>query len=254
MNKIILILFIPYILFGMVDPYKDLSKNEKFNLFINYFLNEELKTKRPLYPVKEIIKDDGASLDPVKYEFYFSYIQRIKNIRQSRAEEQKNINIKYKGKVAFYNSKVDILSKYYNKAENLYPILYNSINQAFKVIYGKPTIKNIRYSKKYKKIIATLQIEKLYNITNVKDTQIIINMAKNKQMNFLKYYNKYKILISYSEKQNKLKYNKILLTYGDTEYNADFIDKNSMIENDIFNLNIKIDHNVFRKIIIKKIK
>jgi hypothetical protein len=242
-------------LYGLESPYKTLALDEKFNIMMNYFLTKELEAKLPLYPKKKILKDDGASLDPVKYEFYFSYIQRIKRIREAREEDQKKIDEIYAGQVAFYNSKVDILFKYYSKEENIYPLLYNSINKAFKVIYGKPILKNVRYSRKYKQLVGTLHIEPLYNIEMIPDTNIKIKIRKNKQINFLKQYNDYKILIEFVKNNNILKFKNIILQNKQNEYNGFFIE-NSYIDSLELRLNIKPNKSVFNKIKLqlKKIK
>jgi hypothetical protein len=186
MRKILLAL-IPILLLGIENPYKTLDTNEKLNLMINYFLNKELKSKLPLYPKKEKRKDDGLSLEPVKYEFYFNYIQRIKAIRESRLLEQKKLDEKYRQKVAFYNSKVKILKEYYSKKENIYPLLTIAINNGFTAVYGKPNLDQPYYDKKLKKIVANLNIDDLYGLNPVNPTKIIIQMANNKQKDFLQF-------------------------------------------------------------------
>ncbi len=90
---------------AVVNPYKSLPVNEKINVMVNYFLNEELNNLKPILPQKEKLQDDDANLEPIKYEQYFNYIQRLKAIRESRVDEQKKIDEKYQGQVAFYNGK-----------------------------------------------------------------------------------------------------------------------------------------------------
>ena len=45
MMKKLLVLLFPLYLFSAVNPYTNLGVDEKLSIMINYFLNEELKTK-----------------------------------------------------------------------------------------------------------------------------------------------------------------------------------------------------------------
>jgi len=247
MKKFVLLLF-PLYLFAVVNPYENLAVQEKLNIVINYFLNEELKTKLPLRPIKEILEDDGASLEPVKYEYYFSYIQRIKAIRESRADEQKSIDEKYEGKVSFYNGKVRTLNKFYSDIENLYPILETSINKAYKVVYGKPTIKDVIYDKNIEAITATLHVEDIYGINKYIDKKIKINLSKKVKYMFLNDYDKEKVKIKFEYTNDLLVLKNVLIEFKEKDYIGTFLEK----QNDKVVLDVKIDENIFKQIMIKK--
>ncbi|MEA2017278.1 MAG: hypothetical protein U9N59_02420, partial [Campylobacterota bacterium] len=160
------------------NPYKELDSSIKLNLMINHFLNIELKKIVPPKPIKEILQDDGLSLDPVKYERYYNYIQRIKAIYESRAEEQKNIDEKYAGKVGFYNGKLKVLKRFYAKEININPLLQTSINKAFKVVYGKPKFKKLNYDKEKDILYATLTTQNIYDIDKFEDKELKLYVYK----------------------------------------------------------------------------
>jgi predicted metallopeptidase len=246
----ILLLILPIYLFAIVNPYKTLAVDEKLNVMVNYFLNEELKTKLPLKPIKEILKDDGASLEPVKYEYYFSYIQRIKAIRESRAAEQKEIDEKYAGKVGFYNGKVNVLKNFYDKQENLAVILQNSINKAFKVIYGIPKIKDVTYDKKTSTIVGVLYSEDVYSIEKFEDKKITIEIPTKVKYLFLENYKDSIVKVQLEYKENLLKLQKINIEFQENDYKATFIENSDKS----FKLNIKIDEEIFKPIQIKGTK
>lgn len=231
-----------------INPYINLDPNEKINIMVNYFLNEELKTKLPLRPIKEILKDDGASLDPVKYEFYFSYIQRIKSIRESRAEDQQKIDEKYEGKVAFYNGKVNVLKNFYHKDEELFPILSNSVNKAFKVVYGKPRLIDVKYDKKLKSILAVLEIENIYNIDTFKSKAITIKINKNHQAEFLRSYEDSIVLVDFEYKNKILKMKNVEITHKENTYIGSFLKNTDSNSNEKIKLKIKINDDIFKPI------
>jgi hypothetical protein len=247
MIKKFLILIFPIYLFAVVNPYENLAVEEKLNIMINYFLNEELRTKLPLKPVKEILKDDGASLDPVKYEYYFSYIQRIKAIRESRAEEQKAIDEKYAGKVSFYNGKVKVLKKFYNKMDNLNPILQNSLNKAYKVVYGKPKIKDVQYDSSLGFVTATLYIEDIYGINKYKEKKIKIALSKQVKYLFLRDYEKAIVKVQFDYEDDLLVLKNVLFEFRSLDYIGTFLEK----QNEKINFVVKIDEDVFKPIKIK---
>jgi hypothetical protein len=243
LNKIIFLIFIFYLSLE-ANPYKKLNSDIKLTLMVNYFLNEELKTKIPPKPIKEKLEDDGLNLDPIKYEKYFNYIQRLKAIHDSRAEAQQNINDKYEGKIGFYNAKLKLLKKFYSKNENLNPILQNSINKAFIVIYGKPTFRNLTYLKTKHIINGTLFIKNIYNIDNFGDKEIKIFDLKDEKDNFLKYHNKSKIKVQFDYKNDILSLKNILFLFNSKWYNAIFVNK----PNINFKLKIKINNDIFKLI------
>jgi hypothetical protein len=229
------------------NPYKDLDSQIKLNLIFNHFLNKEIKENIPLKPIKEILEDDGLNIEPIKYEKYFQYIQRIKAIHESRAEAQQKINDKYLQKVEFYNAKLKLLKKFYNKPINLKPILQNSINKTFKVVYGKPIFKNLKYSKDMNSIEGLLFVQNIYNIEHFNSKEIVISNLKDKSNDFLKIYQDIKINVRFKYYNDILSLKDILFVFDSNWYTANFIEKT----NENFKLQIKINDDIFSLIKIQ---
>ena len=98
---------------------------------------------------------------------YYNYIQRLRAIQQSRTDEQSDIDEKYAGKVGFYNGKLKNLKKHYDKEENLYPLLQNAFNKTFRVIYGKPKIKDLKFDEKINKVVGTIWVDDIYGYETI---------------------------------------------------------------------------------------
>lgn len=234
-------------LFLQANPYKELDSSIKLNLMINYFLNVELKKIVPSKPIKDILKDDGLSLEPIKYEKYYNYIHRIKAIRNSRLADQKDINERYAGKIGFYNGKLKVLKRFYAKEKNLNPLLQIAINKAFTVVYGKPVLKNIRYDKKNKIFYGILHIINIYHIDEFQDRKIEFVLDEKNSNKFLKIYKKINVKVQFDYKVNKLYLKNSLFLFNKKEYKVEFINKiNKKIK-----LNIKINDDIFRLIRIE---
>ena len=246
MIKKLILLCLPLFLFAINDPYKELNVDEKINLLVNYFLNKDLKKIVPPKPIKESIKDDSP-INPVKYELYFSYIQRLKAINDSRKEEQQNIDEKYAGQIGFYNGKLKKLKKHYDKEENLHPILQNSFNKVYKILYGKPKLKDVKYDKTINKITATVWVESIYDYMNWKERKITIEMPSNIKDIFIDKNRMSKILINYEYKDNLLKIKDLSITFNEKIYKANFINQ----INNTIKLVIKINDDIFKFIKIE---
>jgi len=231
------------------NPYKTLPSNEKLNILVNYFVNEELKNLKPVKPLKEKLKDDDVNLEPIKYEQYFNYIQRIKAIRESRAEEQKKIDEKYQGQLAFYNRKLNKLKKVYDDPQNFNPILQRSINKAFKVVYGKPTFQSIEYNENKDEFQAKLAAKNIYKMDSFVPKNIYFRISKSDIDSFFTNYENSQITVLFEYSNNVLIYNSIIFKYNDTFYKGVFVDK----KDDKIKLNIKINDDIFRLEKIEKI-
>jgi hypothetical protein len=240
----ILLIALCLTLFLQANPYKELDSDIKLNLMINYFLNEELKKIVPPKPIEEKMQDDGLSLDPVKYEKYYNYIQRIKAIHDSRAAEQKDINEKYEGKIGFYNGKLKVLKRFYAKEKNLNPLLQISINKAFKVVYGKPVFRNMKYDQNTNTIYGILHIKNIYSIDKFEDKKIEFYMEEKNINKFLAKYDKLKVKVQFDYKENKLYLKDSLFLLNNKEYKVNFTDK----INDKIKLDIKINDDIFHLI------
>ena len=246
----ILILLTPLYLFAITNPYITLDKNEKLNVMINYFINEEIENNKPPLPIKRALKDDGATLDPVKYELYFSYIQRLKAIKESRAEEQKNIDVEYAGKIGFYNGKLKSLKEYYHKQKNLDPILQTSVNKAFKVVFGKPVFTNIVYNNEINFLSADLDTIDLYGVDRYTPQPVELFIYQGIRDEFIKYQSKSELQVRFDFDGEYLIYKDILFTYKDQEFIAKFIKQPTQK----IKLKIKINDDIFHPIKIEETK
>jgi len=240
----ILLLILPVYIFALSNPYRSLDKNEKLNIMINYFINEEIKKNKPEIPVKRKLKDDGATLDPVKYELYFSYIQRLKAIRESRAEEQKSIDVEYAGKIGFYNGKLKSLKEYYHDKKNLHPILQKSINKAFKVVFGKPIFKDIVYKNDINLLSAKLESLNLYNIDTYNFKELELFVYKGIREDFIENHFLSDIKVRFTYDGKYLFYKDVIFVFKDHEFIGKFINTT----NEKIKLDIKINDDIFRPI------
>lgn len=254
--KKILLLIIPFYLMAVSassnisNPYKEFPVDEKLNLMINYFLNEAIKENLPKKPVKRELKDDGANLDPVKYELYYNYIQRLKAIRESRADEQKQIDEEYAGKIAFYNGKLNSLKKEYEKKENLYPLLKDSINKAFKIVYGKPSFTNIEYNSEINLLTADLTALDLYEVDKFKPKKLELFVYEGSRDEFISESKNIDIEVRFDFDGEYLIYKDVVFHFKDFEYIGTFMDKT----NKKIKLNLKINDDIFRPVKLGEVK
>ncbi|MEA3497682.1 MAG: hypothetical protein U9R16_01360 [Campylobacterota bacterium] len=245
MRKLIF-LFLPIFLFAIENPYKQLEVDEKINLLLNYFLNKDLKTKMPTKPIKETIKDNSL-INPIQYELYFSYIQRLKTINESRTDEQKEISEKYNWEIKEYNKKLNELKKHYSKDENLLPILQNNFNKVYKILYGKPKLKNVYYNKSIDKVIATIWVDTIYGYNKFKDKTIHIDLPTSHRDKFIEFYREAKVQILFDHTDNLLKLKGVEFLFQDKIYKGNFIDKT----NNSIKLVIKINNDIFQLVKIE---
>jgi len=250
MKKIVLFVLIPLYLFSLSNPYTDLPTNEKLNVMLNHFLQLSLENTRPNLPQKKLLKDDGATLDPVKYELYFNYIQRLKAIRESRAKEQLKIDEDYLGKLGFYNGKLKALKKIYSKDENLYPLLQESINKAFKVVFGKPKFTSIVYNDEINRLEAKLSTIKIYNVADFNPLDLELFVYKGIRNEFIKYHNESDIKVRFDFDGEYLIFKDVIFKFNENEYVGEFLGS----EQRKIKLNIKINDDIFQAVKIGEIK
>jgi len=245
MKKLFLLVFIPLSLFSISNPYTSLAVDEKLNIMINHFLNKSLENTKPPLPVKKILKDDGASLDPVKYELYFSYIQRLKVIRESRAEEQLRLDEEYRGKIGFYNGKLKSLKKFYAKEKNLYPLLNTSIQKAFKIVFGKPIFTNIIYNDDINLLEANLSVIDIYKVAIFEPKKLELFVYKGLRNDFISNSKESDIKVRFDFDGTYLTYKDVVFQYKENEYIGRFINLLNESSRKI-KLNIKINDDIFR--------
>ncbi|MGB3751463.1 MAG: hypothetical protein WA945_07835 [Arcobacteraceae bacterium] len=244
MKKIIISFFIPFYLFAITNPYDSLSANEKLNVMANHFLNVSLENVKPPVPIKRELADDGATLDPVKYEQYFSYIQRLKAITESRAEEQIRIDEEYRGKLGFYNGKLNSLEEFYQKDENLYPVIAKSVNKAFKIVYGKPVFSDIVYDDEVNLLKANLNSRDIYGVEKFQKKEVELFIHESIRDDFMTDHQLSDILVRFEYDGTSLMYKDILITYKGNEYIGNFLNRS----NQKIKLKIKINDDIFRPI------
>ncbi len=249
MTKIFLILCIPYILFAVYNPYKQLKSDEKLNVLINYFVNEELSNVVDKKP-KHIQIANTKKINPVKYELYFTYIQRLKRMNDAIEDEQKDIDEEYKGKVGFYNGKLNQLKKYYHLEENLHPILQNAFNKAFKIVYGQPKLKNIKYDDKSKKVTSILWVDDIYGYDKWHQKEIELKLPEYVIKSFIENNKQASIKIRFDYTNNIIALQDVMILYNNQEYRGLFIDKIDFK----MEYKIKINDNIFQPIVLNKKK
>jgi len=250
MKRIIIILIFPFCLFGLSNPYDSLSTNEKLNVMINYYLNISLENIKPPLPHKRELQDDGATLDPVKYELYFSYIQRLKAIRESRAEQQIIIDEDYKGKIGFYNGKLKSLKNFYAKKENLYPLLEDSISKAFKIVFGKPIFTDIVYDDEINLLKGNLNSIDIYKVAKFEPKELELFMYKGIRDDFIENHNLSEILVRFNFDGQFLSYKDVIFKFKENEYIGNFRN----VPNEKIKLDIKINDDIFRPLEVGDIK
>jgi len=221
MRKILLLLLTPLLLFSLVNPYQSLSIDEKLQILINHFLNEELVKKLPLKPIKGEL-EDSSEIVPFKHELYFNYIQRLKAIKESREAEQKQIEEKYDGEVQYYNGEIKNLQKYYSKKENIHQIVQNSINKAFKIIYGKPMITKLNYSEDKQTIYGLFYVEDIYGFHNFEDIKIKFVLPDDIKEQFYYEYRTSKVFVNFNYENDKLSLKDLTIIYKTKPYKALF--------------------------------
>ena len=250
MKKIVFFVLFPLYLFSLSNPYTDFPANEKLNIMLNHFLNISLENIRPEFPQKKSLKDDGATLDPVKYELYFNYIQRLKAIRESRAKEQLKIDEDYIGKLGFYNGKLKTLKKFYLKDENLYPLLQDSINKAFKIVFGKPHFTSIVYNEEVNRLEAKISSIKIYDVADFKPLDLELFVYKGMRDEFIKYHDESDIKVRFDFDGEYLIFKDVIFEFNGNEYVGKFLGS----EQRKIKLNIKINDDIFQAVKIGEIK
>jgi len=227
------------------NPYKAISLEEKLNLFTTYFLNENLKSKLPKKPQKKAPKQHDYNYEPTKYELYYNYVQRIKAIEESIAQEQKKLNEEYEADIYTYNNKVKALKRFYNQEKNLYPLFTESFNKAIKVVYGKPIL-TLKSSKKG--IEFFLDTKAIYMQNNFIPKPLEFNYADEKRM--FSFYEKCDISVTFKYNDNILQYDEVICSYEDEIYQGKINSQN----NEKIKLNVKINDDIFEQIKTKSSK
>lgn len=242
MKKVLFYLFLPFILWAVPNPYENITSQEKINIMFNYFLNESLEKSKPAAPVKKILKDDGATLDPVKYELYFSYIQRLKAIRESREENQKRIDEEYAGKIGFYNGKLRALKLFYEDTKNLEPFVQQSINKAFKIVFGQPRLENIMYNDEINLLTANLTTHDMYAVDSFVPQKVELFVYQDIRKEFMNDTEQIAVNVRLEKKGNVVILKDIVCHYKEHEFIGKFLNPSNIK----IKLDLKINDDIFR--------
>jgi len=233
--------FLTSIVFG--NPYKSIDPQTQLSIMINHFFNEQIKETFPQKPVKDIYVEEEADLNPGKYERYYNYVQRLKAIEQTRKDELQKIEEKFKGQAAYYNSKLDAIKNQYEKKQNISSFLQRSINNGFKVVYGKPVVSE--FQNKEKLVEAKLSAISIYkNPKNTLDIPIIFE----NNISLKHKYEKYPVLVSFKYDGEYLIIDEVKLSINDKQYRAKLKNEN----NGKIKLKVKINDDIFQKIKIEE--
>lgn len=222
MRKILLLLLTPLFLFSLVNPYQSLSIDEKLQILINHFINEELALKLPKKPIRGKLKD-SSDIVPFKHELYFNYIQRLKAIKESREDEQNDLDQKYNGEIEYFNGEMKNLEKFYSKPENIHNIVQNSINKAFKIIYGKPMINRLKFSEDKQTINGIFYVENIYDFHKFDEVKIEFIVPNDIKKQFYYEYRTTKIFVNFNYDDNKLSLKDLTIIYKTKPYKAIFL-------------------------------
>lgn len=241
--KYILMFLFPLYLLAIENPYKTLQFDEKFNLLFNYFLNEELKSKLPQKPKMREVENLGE-IKRESYERYFTYVQRVKFLKEENQREKDEAFEEYAGKAGYYNGKVSNLKSYYLKQGHISKIMQNSINKTFKVFYGNPKIKDLTLMDG--KIKASLYNKTFYGFNYTLNKDVLIDIPEDLQENFWNRYKSAKIRVLFKEQDDLLRVSGMEAVFESKTYRGVFLDKTDLE----IKLDIKINDDIFQPIII----
>ena len=235
----IIFLIVLVFTFNFANPYKNLETQEQVELFTNYFINETLTSKLPPLPKRAKPEDHEYNYEPTKYELYYNYVQRIKAIQDSLAEEQKKLDEKYAADIYKYNQKLKALAKFYRQDKNLYPILTESFNKALKIVYGKPVLK---IEKADIGIQFFLDSKTIY--TNNKFTSVPVEFNYADEKRLFGFYEKCELSVTFTYNNGILDYDEVVCDYKDNFYQGKLKPKT----NEKIKLNVKINDDIFQQI------
>lgn len=242
--RFLIIFLIPLYLFALQNPYKSLKFDEKFNLLMNHFLNEELRTVLPQKPVIAEVEPLGQ-IEKQDYERYYTYVQRVKFLKEEKQREKDQAREEYEGKVGYYNGKISNLEKYYLEQNHIDEIIGHSINKTLKVFYGNPKIKDLTL--KDEKIKATLYNKNFYGYNYSIQKDVLLDIPSSLQERFWNRYKSAKIKVVFERVKDTIFVKNIDVIFDAKNYKGIFLDKVDLQ----IKLNVKINDDIFRPIILE---
>jgi len=249
MIRYFIFLLIPFYLFALNNPYKEINQKEKLNILINHFVNNEIVKVIPAKPVRDKVVDNSV-IKRIKSEEYFAFIQRVKLIKEKRAKEKLLLDKEYEEKVKKHNNKLDELEEFYSKKENIDKLLQEGFNKSFTIVYGKPKLKDVYFETSQNKIIATLYIANIFSFDEWGDRKVIVDVPTKLQKRFLDYSRSAKGRLYFDYKNN------IAILKGVKIYFDKHIFDGKFIENISYKVKIKlkIDKKLFKKVVYDRDK
>jgi hypothetical protein len=220
------------------NPYKTLDIDTQLSIFTNHFISEQIKKELPKKPKKEEYVPEDIDLNPGKYERYYNYVQRLKAIEQSKKEALEKIEQKFRGQASYYNGKLDSIKNFYEDEKNLEPLLKKALNNAFKVVYGKPIVEDFQLDGSFAG--ATLSAMPLYRLENPLNLKLLFDQELLDE----KLLSSYEALVSFKRDKNAYSIDEVQIKVDDTPYSGKIKNKN----NATFKLNVKINNDIFQKI------
>lgn len=242
--RFLIIFLIPLYIFALQNPYKSLKFDEKFNLLMNHFLNEELRTVLPQKPVIAEVEPLGQ-IEKQDYERYYTYVQRVKFLKEENQREKDLAREEYEGKVGYYNGKISNLEKYYLEQNHIDEIIGHSINKTLKVFYGNPKIKDLTL--KDEKIKATLYNKNFYGYNYNIQKDVLLDIPPSLQERFWNRYKSAKIKVVFERVGDTIFVKNLDVVFDAKSYKGIFLDKVDLQ----IKLNVKINDDIFRPIIIE---
>ncbi len=241
--RIFIVFLIPLYLFAIQNPYKSLNFDERFNLLMNYFLNEELTGVLPQKPEPKKVEPLGQ-IQKQDYERYYTYVQRVKFLEEENKRERDAAFEEYQGQVGYYNGKLSNLEKYYLEENHIDEILQNSINKTLKVFYGNPKIKELTL--KDGKIKAVLYNKSFYGYDYGFEKDLLIDIPPDMQEKFWNRYKSAKIKVVFQKLGDTLFMTGVDVIFDQKSYKGSFLGETDFE----IKLNVKINDDIFRPITI----
>ena len=198
------------------DPYKkSLSNSEKVAMLTNQLINKDLnahKPKRPIIPkAKTLVKGE--------FEKTVEFNQRVAIAQKNRKELIDSIVSKYKAEVQIYNS---------YKQKNIDRITKESASKALATVYGKPTIKNLKYDADSETFFGELVSLK----GNFRE-KIAIKIPRNEAREYKKVYHSISPKIIFDMSSTNLSLKEIRIPFKKRTYLA-------MLTDTTYNKNVKV--------------
>lgn len=222
------------------NPYKEVSSEEKINIFTNYFLNMKVQEELPKKPEKQKADTGKYNYNATKYELNYNYVQRLKAIKESIAEEQGKYNDQYNAEIYKYYNKLEKLYKKYQNKEHRLLGVQESFNKALKTVYGKPVVrvKEVEGLKRF-----YLDVDNIYNLHEFTPKEVKFGVVAKTKL--LPVYDQCELNVVFKYENEDIIYDEVSCKYKERVYIGEIVDQGS----EKVKLKIKINDDIFQKIL-----